>query len=190
MNRSQLESHLSRLGGLIPIQGESFVPLGADEVEKLEDQVGAALPEDYRLFLELYGASTFRSLASIRAAGSLPEWLSNDGLLPFGSFYGVNRESYDFPDLLFCAEQFREELPSQLLPIADAGNDDQICIQLFGNRVGRVLYWDSQSNYERSDDDAGASLPADISENPKLFYIAYSFEDLLVRIEPFDDEDH
>jgi hypothetical protein len=126
-------------------------------------------------------------LASIRAAGPLPPSLSGDGLLPFGIFYGTNREAHDFPSVRFVAEQFAGIIPNGLLPIANGNEDDEICIGLAGERRGKIYYWDSQGADSDSDGagephgQAGASLP-------NTYYIAHSFNDFLSRIERFPGE--
>lgn len=185
MDKHPWEEYVKRLGGLLPIQGKSFVALREDELEAIEASLGASLPPDYRTFLATYGASTFNCLTSIRTAGPLPESLSDDGLLPFGNFYGTNREAHDYPSILFCVEQFSEDLPPGILTIADAGTDDQICIGLGGKIRGKVFYYDSQRVSENGDDeDEGADEEASLSSQ-HIYLVADSFSDFMSRIELF-----
>src|SRR5262245_24413822 len=183
-DRQTWDESINRLGGLTPLAG-ALVPLTEREIEAIESHFGARFPDDYRSFLATYGASTFNSLVSIRSAGLLPPSLSDAGLLPFGSFYGINREEDCFPDIRFCAEQFKPEIPESLLPIADAGSDDQICLGLTGGLRGKVYYWDSQG---LNDDSEEPSEQVDSEESlaqRNIYLIAESFTDLMNRIEPF-----
>jgi hypothetical protein len=175
MDLEPWEECIHRLGGLTPIPGKRFVPLNDDELAAIETEFGAKLPNDYRKFLATYGASTFNCLTSIRSASPLPKSLSDDGLLPFGTFYGTNRDAHAFPSVRFCAEQFAGDIPVGLLPIADGGSDDQICVGLAGEQRGKVFYWDSQ----------GVSDDQGLAYDSNTYYIAHSFTDLLHRIEPF-----
>jgi hypothetical protein len=185
MDQKPWEECVQRLGGLTPYQGKSFVALSEDELEAIEAEFGMPLPNDYRRFLATYGASTFNCLTSIRAAGPLPKSLSDDGLLPFGTFYGTNREAHDYPSIRFCAEQFTEDIPAGLLTIADAGNDDQICIGLLGKLRGKIFYYDSQSVSENSDGDAEQSDEEASLSSRSIYLVADSFTDFMNRIEPF-----
>jgi hypothetical protein len=184
-DRPTWDESIKRLGGLSPLAGGPFVPLSEREIEVVESHIGAKLPDDYHSFLTTHGASTFNSLASIRSAGPLPDSLSDDGLLPFGSFYGINREENAFPDLRFCAEQFKPEIPDSLLPIADAGNDDQICLGLTGGLRGKVFYWDSQGLNDDSEEPSDQVDNEESLTQRNIYLIAESFTDLMNRIEPF-----
>lgn len=182
MDRLSWEECIIRLGGLTPILGNEFDPLDEAELTAFELELGVRLPEDYRRFLATYGASTFRCLTSIRAAGPIPKILSDDGLLPFGLFYGANRLAHDFPSLRFCVAQFRDDINAEFLPIADANSDDQICIGIAGKRRGMIYYWDSEGAEDEPNDNGSEAALL------HTYFVADSFADLLNRIEPFSEE--
>jgi len=187
MSRESWDADITRLGGLTPFPGKNFVPLREDELEAIEADFRAKLPEDYRKFLATYGASTFNCLTSIRSAGPLPPSLSDDGLLAFGAFYGTNPAAHNYPSLRFVAEQFAGVIPHGLLPIAEGAGDDEICIGLTGDLRGKIYYCDSQTSEDLDSDQPSSPLPGTTKSLPNTFFIAHSFSDLLRRIEPFSD---
>jgi hypothetical protein len=104
---------------------------------------------------------------------------------PFGTFYGTNREAHAYPSIRFCAEQFREDIPADLLPIADAGSDDQICIGLLGKMRGKLFYYDSQSMSGNGDGNAEESYEETALSSYSIYPVADSFSDFMNRLEPF-----
>src|SRR5262245_50295241 len=106
MDQRSKQLLFARLGGLVPLLDTSFSSLNENEIEAIEAKLGERLPEDYRSFLRTYGASTFNALTSIRTDAPLPPSLSDDGLLPFGTFYGTARANHDFSSLEYRIAQF------------------------------------------------------------------------------------
>ena len=182
MDRKTWKECIDRLGGLTPLPLEEFVPLPVEELEAIEAKCRARLPDDYREFLATYGSATFSRLVSIRSDGPLSPLLSDDGLLPFGEFYGTVRFADRCPSVLSCIDNFHGDIPDGLLPIANGWQDDQICIGMSGEQRGRVFYYDSQSMDDGGDDEAGVQFPF-------TYHIADSFTDLLNRMEPSKVDD-
>src|SRR6476469_1829517 len=106
----QIELRLKELG-LQPMNANSFAPIPESELEQIEEQIGVALPDDYRWFATRYGKSLFTNGISCPSAPEL-------GPIPFAFFYGANSSrdgvlaTYDFS---------REELPRGVVPIGEDG---------------------------------------------------------------------
>src|ERR1700683_2635640 len=83
---NKMKQHLEALG-LQGVTGQ-FLGASSEYVLQLEKQAGFRLPDDYRDFIELYGASLFTADVGFRALVASP-WAVN-GIESFDVFYGMS----------------------------------------------------------------------------------------------------
>lgn len=138
---------------MTPVGGGSFVPLNEEEISKVEEWLGSSLPSEYRVFLATFGECDFDGWASF----------STDQLsVSVGWFIGEG--------LLKVIEGSLDWLPAQMVPIAEDGGGNTICLSLAGSDYGRV--------YFRYHGDGWSSAGGDIdtAKRSVLVPLAKSFE--------------
>jgi hypothetical protein len=113
-------------------------PLSTKEIEALDAKLGLSLPEEYKSFLLRYNGGR-----------PTPNAYPIDGLEnnPFGviqGFFGVD-DPIESCNLDWNVAIMKGRLPANLLPIACDDGDDLICISLFGEDAGAVVFWDQHA---------------------------------------------
>lgn len=103
-----------------------------DEITSFEKRYGIILPKEYEEFLLDYGSGYIRDDYYYVALENTP-LTPEDGYNSVDYFYGSDIEDN--------IDVFLEELNGQLLPIADAGGGDFICIGVKGERKWKIYYW-------------------------------------------------
>jgi hypothetical protein len=114
---------------------ETLRQLAPDDIDALERRVGLRLPDDYRVFLLKYNGG--RPVPS----GFPIEGLANN---PFGAihfFFGVE-DPLEGYNIGWHRNVTPGRLPDNLLPIACDHCGDLICLSLYGDDAGAVLFWD------------------------------------------------
>ncbi|XXT19203.1 SMI1/KNR4 family protein [Sorangium sp. So ce429] len=135
------------------------------DISKLEQRLGAVLPEQYRQFLlEFNGGSP------------TPDTVDVEGLLGTSTdvqiFFGIGR-SVESSDLDWNLTTLAERLEEGLLPIAADSGGNVFCLALRGRRRGNILYCDLQSVF------------GDLEATPELFPVASNFDAFLTKIRRF-----
>ncbi len=103
-----------------------------DEIYSFEKKYHILLPVEYEEFLLNYGSGYVKDDYYYTA-------LENTPLTPEN---GYNSADYFYgSDIVDNIDIFSEELNGQLLPIADAGGGDFICIGVKGEYKQKVYYW-------------------------------------------------
>jgi len=102
-------------------------------VIEFERELAATLPEDYREFLiknNCVRTNPNHFFISRKQGGSLVQY-----------FLGLcdNQRWYS---LRYFLEDYNQEVPSNLLPIAPDGGGNLICISIKGEDYGKVYFWD------------------------------------------------
>ena len=135
--------------------------LTALEIESLERQIGAQLPESYKHFLETGNVVTPASnqFQGQGMSGSVSKFL------------GASSVAND--DLAATQVTYTDRLPGHVLPVALAGGGNLVCIYL---QNGRVYLWDHEQ-------DAG---DGEVASFDNMHYVAESFSSFLAALEPFD----
>ena len=88
-------------------------------------------------------------------------------------FYGTTSETYsNIEDVFEC---FKERMPYNCIPIAEAEGGNQVCMSLNPETYGKVYFWD----HETMDVDEGEKCEYSILDMP---FIANSFDELLKKI--------
>jgi hypothetical protein len=171
--RKVIENKLSLLGGVVPI-GKAFVPVADEELNAIETALGVALPGDYREFFQKYGAWAF---------GALVQFQPIEGEIgPLSGFYGSKIAGTN--SLMRNVEMYQGRMPETIIPIADDGGGNQICLGVKGKERGKVYYWDHHNEWDEEDylEEHGKPMPPEVKfQNVHL--IAESFEDFIRRLE-------
>lgn len=114
---------------------EGGPPLSDEDIKLLESSVGVFLPSEYRKFLlRQNGGRPTPNAFSIRG-------LANN---PFGTihyFFGIG-DAIESCNLDWNYAVLNGRLPSNLIAIADDPCGDLICLTLFGDDAGSVVFWD------------------------------------------------
>lgn len=120
-----IEKHLVEIG-IAPLGGGEFTPIGGGIWDELELPEGARMPEVIQWFFERFGGSRF----------------------PEGVFYDDPKYGRDVmvgwfldeSELRDAWEATREELPADVVPIANDGGDNHVAIGV-GAGNGGVVYF-------------------------------------------------
>jgi SMI1-KNR4 cell-wall len=185
--KREIENQFHRLGEVVPI-GSTFLPVTEEELTSIETVLGNVLPEDYREFLQTFGAASFGELVEIRLTRSSPLFapdVKNVPLFekaPLSHFYGAMDGNQSLAKRITT---YRDRIPETMIPIADDGGGHQICLGINGKEQGKVYYWD-HGNEPLDEDDyleeyGEPRTPEAIFQN--VYMIAESFEDFLRRLE-------
>lgn len=144
-------------------------PIGEADVVAIEQELGFSLPKDYRAFLLAHNGGR------PEPDGFPIEGLDNN---PFGMiqvFMGINDE-IESCNLNWKYHIFNDRLPDNLLAIACDGGGDLICLSLYGDDAGAVVFWDAHQETD------GPSY-----EN--VYRIADSFPEFLDSIQPLPESE-
>ena len=129
----------AELGGIGPVAGSALVPCDEQILARIEAQIGADLPLEYRKFLTHYGASRFGYYVDYRPLNPLPPHVSR-GNGHFAFFFGAASDQYDQTfSLAWNLSIFAERMPATMLPIGDDGGGNLICFGYAGDDAGRQL---------------------------------------------------
>jgi hypothetical protein len=106
-----------------------------DDLNVFESQIGFTLPSAYRLFLLKYnGGRPIPSGFPIRGFVNNPY-----GMIHY--FFGIDQdfECYDLP---WNWGVMNGRLPDGFLPIAGDHSGDLLCLSLYGDNYGSIVFWD------------------------------------------------
>jgi hypothetical protein len=125
---------------------ESARQLLPEDIRRIESLIGMRLPVDYVTFMLKYNGGY-----PIPSAFPIEGFVNN----PFGViqvFFGIDRP-IESSNLDWNFETFNGRIPANLFPIACDDGGDLICLSLFGEDAGAVLFWDcyaesSEPSYE------------------------------------------
>lgn len=131
-----------------------------DDIYSFEKKYNILLPEEYEEFLLNYGSGYIKADYCYTA-------LENTPLTPESGYQSV--DYFYGSDIVGNMDVFLEELNGQLLPIADAGGGDFICIGVKDEYKWKVYYWMHEGK--------GSVLGDD------LYLIANTFGEFIQRFE-------
>lgn len=186
-----MQALFARLGGIKGVGGDKLNPMAEAEIAAFEKQLGVRLPEPYRKFLAIYGASTFNGASPdnpyivFRSLRPLPPHITKSDKALFDAFYGGEKDERDPHGLRVRIRFFLGRMPESIIPIGDDGGAGEICLGIKGAEAGKVYYWDQANEPLDEEDyleDYGEPRPPEaMFQNVHL--IADSFEDFLRRLE-------
>lgn len=145
------------------------------QVAKLEKQLSAKLPDDYREFL-----LTQNGGQSDPEHVTIPV-LSDQDAIPVGFLYGLYAKPEAYKSLLFAIEDILPRLPEGQLPISGLFNLHYFSISLDRNR-GCVYYWNEDAGGYDVDEDGNP-----IFDDSHAVLAAGSFDEFLTRIAIYKD---
>ena len=187
----KIQQVITRLGGIVGVGGTALHPMPESEIAALELEIGIQLPEPYRRFLGMYGASSFRGLSVdnpwivFRSLTRLPPNISSTGAGLFEAFYGAERDAHDAYSLRVRNRMLKGRIPESIFAIGDDGGAGYICIGISGHENTKVYYWD-QSNESLDEEDYlkdyGEPRPPEMLFQ-NVYLIGESFEDFIERLE-------
>jgi hypothetical protein len=110
------------------------------DIDRIESHFGIKLPQDYRTFLLRYnGGRPTPAAFPIRG-------LANNLFGGIHFFFGIEGP-FECYDLDSNFDTFAGRMPANLLPIACTGCGDMVCLSLFGEDAGAVLFWDHEAEH-------------------------------------------
>jgi len=112
---------------------KSFDPIHRVDIDKFEITTGIILPDEYVKFLLTHNGGYIRPYAFYFDDEGIQEL----GLVNF--FFGLISEE-SWYSLYENYQQSRQKLPERMLPIADTGVGNLICISLSGIDCGNIFY--------------------------------------------------
>jgi len=116
------------------VGSNKFGALTEDAVKKLEFQIGALLPKEYKTFL-------------LKRNGGEPVpsdfKLGEDDITGLHHIYGIFEQD-NHRDILNNYNVFKGRIKKELLPIADDSFGNQICIGIKNKYVGKIYFWDHE----------------------------------------------
>ncbi len=130
-----MEEHLEELG--ITSKDDSS---SEDDVLRIEKRYKIKIPEIYKLFLFKYGDCTIEQ--EIRYRPVKPShYTDKDGLNDFGSFFGFEEGMNNIGKII---KQYYERVPNSLIPIADDGLGNLVCIGVKDEYRGKIYFWNHE----------------------------------------------
>lgn len=144
-------------------------PADPKQMDDLERELGVELPASYRVFLAANNGG--RPVPNVYRIWNHPTQ-------PHGAvawFLGIGRLP-ESTNILWHIQN-KQWLPANLVPIADDGCGDLVCLRLLEPSAGAVVFWDYHGAWGQYDD-PGDSI---------VFPIADTFEEFLEELH--DDPD-
>jgi len=140
--------------------------LSEEDIRTLEFKLSLLLPKDYKAFL-------------LANNGGRPEPdafpilnFENNPKDAIADFFGIDQE-LETDNIEWNYTVLKGRIPNHLLPIADTGSGDLICLSLSGIDKGKVYFWDHEGEHEPPTYD-------------NVYLIADSFEEFLDSIHFWD----
>jgi SMI1 / KNR4 family (SUKH-1) len=142
-------------------------PIPEERVRVFELSIGADLPSDYHNWI-----------------------LASNGGIPSGSNNFIHRDRFDPPlrssvgvqwflsldEIADARKTYGHRIESDLIPIAEDGDGNLVCIALFGEERGRVFFWDHEL------EPAAFELLGETSYISNVTKIADDFSDFLNKL--------
>ena len=184
------ERTFDHLGGVRGPTGPIAHPMSEEEVITFERCIGARLPDDYRRFVQAFGACSFGGSSAdnpyivFEPLSKLPSHVTSSGLALFEVFFGADNQTGRTAGLLSRYLFYLRRVPGSMIPIGDDGGAGLICLGIRGADRGAVFYWDRHEepmDEETYYEDYGVPMPAE-AKRQNVYLIATSFEDFLNRL--------
>ena len=115
-------------------------------IVRLEKGMGSGvLPDEYRNFLEYFGASVmFNSKLVFKGIEASP-WANDNLYDDLESLYGLNEFGGEY-SVFEAIETYNVDLKNQWIPIGSSSGGNQICLCVYGEMFGQVWFWDHESD--------------------------------------------
>lgn len=181
------EEKFEKLGGVSPVKGDKFQPLTAEDINQVETSVNAGLPEDYKEFLRQYGQIRFNESVGFKPLRQEAVYPVNDETGETNPLFKGSQISLFFgkdeqrpASLLGKIGIYRERMPKSVIPIADDGLGNKICLGLGDENHGTIYWWDHENEWDEDDyeDETGNPMP-EAAKYQNLYLLAQSFTDFV-----------
>ncbi len=139
---------------------ESYQPLQEADILRLEQELRAELPRDYRSFLLAHNGGT--PDPDVFIIGGDPE---DEDVV--SQFLGIQQGEYE--DLFNLLGVFRGRIPDNLLPVARDPFGNLICLSITGENRGKVYFWDHEEE----------AMEGEVPDYRNVSWIADSFKSFL-----------
>lgn len=106
-----------------------------NEMNKIEVENGYHISSDYKSFINEYGKCWIEDNVYTYLREK-PVWLVDESV-PVELFYGLEQNDYDIREAI---KTYKEQLPEQIILIADADGGDQICLDVSEINQGKILF--------------------------------------------------
>jgi len=186
--KRDIEKRFALLGGI-----EAHDPMTEQELVSIETGLGERLPDDFREFSQTYGSALFGELVEFQLMEASPVHAVQGSLTPaphyekapFSHFYGSKTGNQSLAQAI---EDLKGRMPDTIIPIADDGGGNQICLGIKGKERGKIFYWDHHNdpNEEEYLEDYGKPMPPEVRFQ-NVYLIAESFEGFIRRLERHKD---
>ncbi|MBU8573803.1 SMI1/KNR4 family protein [Bacillus pumilus] len=139
-----------------------------NEMNKIEEENGYHISPDYKSFINECGECWIEENVYTYLKEK-PVWLVGESV-PVELFYGLEQNDYDIREAI---KTYKEQLPEQIIPIADAEGGDLICLDVSEINQGKIYFWDHELRDREQD----------------LFLIADTFTEFIDGLFVVEDED-
>ncbi|PAE23434.1 SMI1/KNR4 family protein [Bacillus sp. 7894-2] len=140
-------------------------------IHMIENVYGVDLPSDYKEFLLEYGGSFIKDNIMYKPIEITPV-THKDGFDSIGGFYGITDDNYNIESVI---KTYKDVLGKVLMPIADAGGGDLLCIGIKGQYKGKIYYWHHEGEASKDGKEY-------------VYLIANSFEEFILKFTPHQRE--
>ncbi|QQZ60521.1 SMI1/KNR4 family protein [Paenibacillus sonchi] len=127
-----IEEHLYTIG--LPSRDVVYSEV---DITKIEEKYNISFPEIYKLFVLKYGNSKFEQEVIYKSL-ELSPCTDKNGFNAFDSFFGFDGGLDDVSNKI---NQYYERIPSSLIPIADDGKGNLICIGVKDGFYEKIYFW-------------------------------------------------
>ena len=184
------EKEFERLGGVSPLESTEFDGLSDEDIREIEDRIGKSLPDDYKKFLQQYGEVLFNKSVGFKPVDKHALYQHDTEVgLPNPEFSGSQVSVFfgkgsDYPSSLMAKlEVYDGRMPESVMPIADDGLGNKICIGIGSTNHGKVYWWDHHNEWDEDDyeDEIGVEMPEE-AKFQNLYLLAPSFTKFLKKL--------
>jgi hypothetical protein len=161
---------------LVPLIEKRSPPAPEAEIQRLEHEIGASLPADYRRFLSACNGGYLGGRLWFTRPG-LGGRHAHVGLHHVGGFRTESHFSLDSARAGYQAED-EVRIPLELLWIMDDPFGNAFCLGLFDERRGRVYFWDHDEEPDPDEWDGS------VASAGNLLLLADSFEAFVAGLIP------
>lgn len=160
--------------GIKPMGSDTFEPFSEQEIGKVEEAIGTALPANYKKYLSTFGRALL---------GTDVKCTSSDNLLLFGWFFG-------FTELLDAIDDLEDNLPETIIPIGEDGGGNMFCLGVAGEDAGKMYFHDHNIGWHADAEsylEKNEPVPSDIRYQT-VEEIATSFEEFINNMQKEGDD--
>ncbi|KIL11061.1 SMI1/KNR4 family protein [Bacillus sp. Je.9.29.b] len=109
------------------------------EMKEIEEENAYHISPDYKSFISEYGECWIEDNVYTHLREK-PVWLVGESV-PVELFYGLEQNDYDIREAI---KTYKDQLPEQIIPIADADGGDLICLDVSKINQGKIYFWDHE----------------------------------------------